>query len=184
MILFQQFLPIVTTAIAVFIASSLIHMVFKWHNSEYRPLPNEDDVRKVIGSANLEPGLYATPHCPDMKEMGSEAIQQKFRDGPVCLITMRKAGAPAMGKYLLQWFIFSFVIAAFGAWVASHAYGTSGNAHLVGHFVGLFSFFAYGCGSVQESIWMGRPWSATLKNILDAFIYGVLSALIFWQLWT
>jgi hypothetical protein len=30
---------------------------------------------------------------------------------------------------------------------------------------------------------MGRPWSATLKNLLDALIYGVVSALVFWQLW-
>jgi hypothetical protein len=183
MILIQQFLPIIATAAAIFIASSLIHMVFKWHNAEYRALPNEDEVRKVINSANLTPGLYATPHCTDMKEMGSEAMQQKFKEGPVFTITMRKAGAPAMGKHLLDWFLFSLFIAAFGAWVASFSYGTTGNAHLVGHFVGLFSFIAYGCGSVQESIWMGRPWSATLKNLLDAFIYGVISALVFWWLW-
>lgn len=183
MILIQQFLPIIATAIAIFIASSLIHMVFKWHNAEYRPLPNEDEVRKVLGDAKLDPGLYVTPHCPDMKEMGSDAIQQKFREGPVCHIVMRQAGAPAMGKNLLQWFIFSIVIAALGAWLASHAYGTNSNAHLVGHFVGVFTFVAYGCGSVQESIWMGKPWSSTYKYLLDAFIYGVVSALIFWQLW-
>ena len=79
----QLCLPIIAAAIAVFIASSLIHMVFKWHNSEYRPLPNEDEVRRVLGSANLTAGVYATPQCADMKDMPSESIQQKFRDGPV-----------------------------------------------------------------------------------------------------
>ncbi len=179
----QLCLPIIVAAIAVFIASSLIHMVFKWHNSEYRPLPNEDEVRRVLSSANLAAGLYATPHCTDMKEMQSESMQQKFRDGPVALITMRKPGAPAMGKYLLQWFLLTLVIAALGAMLAMQAYGIAGNAHQAGHFIGIFTMIAYGCGSVQESIWMGRPWSATLKNLLDAFIYGFVSALVFWQLW-
>jgi hypothetical protein len=179
----QLCLPIIAAAIAVFIASSLIHMVFKWHNSEYRPLPNEDEVRRVLGSANLTPGLYTTPHCTEMKDMQSEAMQQKFRDGPIALITMRAAGAPAMGKYLVQWFLLTVVIAALGAMLAMQAYGITGNAHQAGHFVGIFTMIVYGCGSVQESIWMGRPWSATLKNLLDAFIYGFVSALVFWQLW-
>lgn len=179
----QLCLPIIAAAIAVFIASSLIHMVFKWHNSEYRPLPNEDEVRRVLGSANLTPGLYTTPHCTDMKDMQAEAVQQKFRDGPVALITMRKPGAPTMGKYLLQWFLLNVVIAALGAMLALQAYGLTGNAHQAGHFIGIFTMIAYACGSVQESIWMGRPWSATLKNLLDAFIYGFVSALVFWQLW-
>ena len=176
-------IPILAAAIAVFVSSSLIHMVFKWHNSEYRPLPNDDEVRRALGSANLSAGLYITPHCPDMKEMKSEAMQQKFRDGPVAFITMRAPGAPAMGKYLLQWFVLNIVVAALGAMLALYAFGIAGNAHQAGHFIGIFTFIAYGNGSVQESIWMGRPWSATLKNLLDALIYGVVSALIFWQLW-
>ncbi len=179
----QLCLPIIAAAIAVFIASSLIHMVFKWHNSEYRPLPNEDEVRRVLGSAGLTAGLYVTPHCTDMKDMQTEAVQQKFREGPVALITMRNAGAPAMGKCLLQWFLLTIVIAALGAMLALQAYGIAANPHHAGHFVGLFTMIAYGCGSVQESIWMGRPWSSTLKYLLDSFIYGFVSALVFWQLW-
>jgi hypothetical protein len=57
MTLLQLWLPILVTAIGVFFASSLVHMVFKWHNAEYRLLPNEDDVRKVLGAAKLDAGL-------------------------------------------------------------------------------------------------------------------------------
>lgn len=183
MTLLALWLPILLTAIGVFFASSLIHMVFKWHNSEYRALPNEDEVRNALGSVKLNPGLYSTPHCTDMKEIQTDAMQQKFRDGPVALITIRAPGAPTMGKYLLQWFILNLVIAALAGVLALQAYGINTNAHAAGHFVGLFSMIAYACGSVQESIWMGRPWSATFKNILDAFIYGAVSAVIFWQFW-
>lgn len=183
MTLLQLWLPILVAAIAVFAASSVIHMVFKWHNVEYRALPNEDEVRRVLGNADLTPGLYVTPQCTDMKEMATEAVQQKFRDGPVAFITMQAPGAPNMGKLLSQWFVFNIVIAVLGAVLALLAFGIGGNAQEAGHFVGIFTLIAYGSGSIQESIWMGRTWSETMKNLLDSLIYGVVSALAFWQLW-
>jgi hypothetical protein len=29
---------------------------------------------------------------------------------------------------------------------------------------------------IQESIWFGRPYSVTAKNLLDALLYAVVSA--------
>lgn len=183
MALLNLWLPILATAVAVFVASSLIHMVFKWHNSEYRALPNEDEVRRALGNSELTPGLYVTPHCADMKDMENEAMQQQFRDGPVAFVTMRAPGAPEMGKYLVQWFILNIVVAILSALVASQNFGAHSDAQQAGHIAGIVSLIAYGSGSVQESIWMGRPWSATMKNMLDALIYGVVTGLAFWQLW-
>ena len=81
-------LPILVASVVIFIASSLIHMVFKWHNSDYLKLPNEDAVSAAIRAGSLAPGQYALPHCVDMKEMGGEVMQKKFADGPVALITL------------------------------------------------------------------------------------------------
>ncbi len=181
--LLQLWLPIILSAVGVFFASSLIHMVFKWHNSEYKPLPNDEVVRKALNEIPMSPGLYSTPHCVDMKEMQSEQMQKKFREGPVALITLRRAGQPEMGKYLAQWFVLNIAIAALGGLLALQTMGIQANPHYAGHFLGLFSAIVYSAGSIQESIWMGRPWSATFKNILDALIYGVVTALVFWQLW-
>ena len=36
------------------------------------------------------------------------------------------------------------------------------------------AFVAYGMAYVQESVWFGRPWSATIKTFLDALIYACL----------
>ena len=44
-------LPIVLAAVAVFVVSSLIHMVFRWHASDYRKLSNEDEVREIASIA-------------------------------------------------------------------------------------------------------------------------------------
>ena len=45
-------LPIVLSAVLVFITSSIIHMVLKYHNRDYRKLPNEDAVRAAIRAGN------------------------------------------------------------------------------------------------------------------------------------
>ena len=69
----QLWLPIVASAVLVFIASSLVHMVIKWHNADYRKLANEDEVRAAVRAGGPAPGQYVIPYCADMKDMGTIA---------------------------------------------------------------------------------------------------------------
>jgi hypothetical protein len=177
-------LPVSVTAVLVFFASSLIHMVFKWHNSDYHKLGNEDDVRAVIRAGTPAPGQYVIPHCMDMKDMAGEAMTQKFREGPVALLTVRPSGMPGMGKALGLWFVFCVVVAAAAGCLAMGVVPVGKpNAQAGGHLVGMISLLTYFGGSVQMGIWMGKPWSAVAKDLLDALIFGVISALVFMWLW-
>ena len=182
--LLSLWLPILLSAVTVFVISSLIHMVIKWHASDYNGFTNEDAIRAAINAGNPKPGPYVVPHCPDMKDMGSEAIKKKYAEGPVGHITLMAPGAPNMGKYLGLWFLWSLVIATVAAFVAVKIYGLDhapvrGAAKLVG----VITFIAYGFGTVTESIWMGRRWSSSAKNLLDAALYAVGSGLVFCWLW-
>ncbi len=57
----------VVTAIGVFYPQ-FDTQFFKWHNDEYRPLPSENDVRKMLGATKLDAGLCSTLHYTDMKK--------------------------------------------------------------------------------------------------------------------
>jgi hypothetical protein len=179
----QLWLPILVAAVLVYIASALIHMVFKWHNSDCRKLTNEDEVQAVLRQGALSPGQYGAPYCEDMKAMRDEAVIRKFVEGPVVLITVFKSGPPRMGATLAVWFLYNVLIAVVAGAIALQVYGLPGNAHAAGHLVGLVTFLTYAGGSVQSGIWMGKPWGSVLKDLLDALIYGVVSALAFWWLW-
>src|SRR5262245_8077348 len=48
-------LPILLSAVLVFVVSSIIHMVFKYHRNDFLPLPDEDAVRAALGKQNLAP---------------------------------------------------------------------------------------------------------------------------------
>ena len=113
--------PIVLSAVLVFIVSSLIHMVLKYHASDYRPLPNEDAVRAALRAANPTPGQYIIPYCKEMKEMGSQEMKQKFVEGPIGVLNLKRPGLQSMGPMLGQWFVFSLVISLFVAYAACHS---------------------------------------------------------------
>jgi hypothetical protein len=179
----QIWLPILVAAVAVFIASSLIHMVFKWHNADYKRLPNEDEVSAAIRAGSAKPGLYGLPHCTDMKQIQAEQMQKKFREGPVGFVTLRKNGPPSMGGSLLQWFTFNLIVAMLAGDISLQLYGIQTNPANVAQMVGILGFLTYAGSNVQAGIWMGKPWGAVLKEILDGLIYAVVSGLAFWWLW-
>jgi hypothetical protein len=179
----QLWMPIVLSAVLVFAASSLIHMVFKWHNSDYRKLANEDDVRAAIRSSNPAPGQYMFPNCADPKDMGKPEMVQKFTEGPTGFLTIVPPGPPSMGRPLGLWFALNVLVAIAAGYVASRALPAGAGFLAVCRIVGFVTWLAYATGSLSQAIWMGKPWNSTAKDVLDGFIYGLVSALAFGWLW-
>src|SRR5882757_2829655 len=110
--LLSLWLPILLSAVVVFVISSLIHMVVKWHASDYKSFANEDAVRDAIRAGNPGPGSYMLPYCGDMKDMAGETMKKKYAEGPVGHVTLMRNGQHNMGQYLGLWFLWSLVISA------------------------------------------------------------------------
>ena len=175
-------LPILLAAVIVFIASSIIHMVLPYHRSNYKKLPDEDNIRKILRAANLAPGLYHTPYCTH-KEMNTPETKAKFAEGPVALMTVFPGGPVNMGKFLGQWFAFLLVVGIFVAYVASHTLAPGAPHRAVFRVVGAATFLAYGVGLLSNGIWKGQPWSVVAKEVFDGLVYSLLTAGIFGWLW-
>jgi hypothetical protein len=177
-------LPILLSAVVVFVISSLVHMVIKWHASDYNGFTNEDAVRDTIRAGNPSPGHYVLPHCKDMKDMAGDAMKKKYAEGPVGHITLGASGQPAMGKYFGLWFLWSLAVSVVAAYLASRLIPLD-HAHARGaaKLVGAVTFIAHGFGTVTESIWMMRPWSTSVKYLLDSALYAIGSSLVFFWLW-
>jgi len=176
-------LPILLSAVLVFVLSSVIHMVLKYHAGDYRRLENEDAVRAAIRSGNPAPGQYVIPHVADMKLMDTPEVKQKFVEGPVAVMYLRRPGPPGMGPALGAWFLFSLAVSFFVAYVASHVFAPGAPYLEVFRIVGATGFLAYAAGQVPSAIWMGKPWSVTLKEMFDGLLYGLVTAGAFGWLW-
>jgi hypothetical protein len=177
-------LPVLLSAILVFFASTFVHMVLKYHASDYKALPNEEAVRAAIRNGNpATPAQYIIPHIADMKQMGSPETKKKYEDGPVAVLTLKRNGPFTMGPNLAQWFVFTLVVSFFVAWVTSQVL-PMGTAYMkVFQVAGTVAFLSYAAGQLPASIWMGKPWSIAAKEVLDGLIYGLVTAGAFGWLW-
>ena len=175
--------PIVLSAVLVFIVSSLIHMVLKYHASDYRALPNEDAIRAAIRAGNPAPAQYIIPYCKEMKELESPEMKQKLTEGPVGVLNLKRSGPTSMGPMLLQWFIFSLVVSLFVAYAAAHSVAPGTPYLEVFRVVGTIAWLAYAAGQLPAAIWMGKPWSIAWKEVFDGLLYGLVTAGTFGWLW-
>jgi len=176
-------LPILLSAVLVFIASSIIHMALKYHNRDYTRLPNEDAVRAAIRAGNPEPKQYIIPYAMGMKEMESAEMKQKWVEGPVGVLNLKRPGPYAMGPNLVQWFVFTLVVSFFVAYVASHTIPAGAEYLAVFRVVGAVAFLAYAAGQFPAAIWMGKPWVVATKEAFDGLVYGLVTAGTFGWLW-
>jgi hypothetical protein len=175
-------LPIVLSAVIVFIVSSIMHTVLKYHHKDINRLPDEDKVTAMLRAGNLKQGLYMFPYC-DAKQMKSPEMQEKYKQGPIGMMTIFPSGPPNMLKFLGLWFGYCLVIGFFCAYVAGHTIPAGSHYLVVFRVVGTIAFMAYGLGHLSNGIWKGQPWSATMKELIDGLIYGLLTAGTFGWLW-
>jgi hypothetical protein len=173
-------LPILLSAVLVFIASTVIHMVLKYHAADTKPLPNEG---AVDGLRGVPPGVYMFPRASSMKEYGSPEMIEKRKRGPVGVLTLLPSGAAGMGKNLVQWFVFSILVSVLVAYICSRYLPASPEYMAVFRLAATVGFVGYSFSEATHSIWSGQPWSNTLRHWLDGLIYGALTAGVFGWLW-
>lgn len=177
-------LPILVAAVLVFVASSVIHMFLPYHRTDYGKVPNEDAVMEAMRGFDIPPGDYVVPHAGSPDVLKSEEFRAKVKGGPVWFMTVLPSGDPfAMGTQLTQWFVYCVVVGVFAAYVASRAVGVGAEYLSVFRFAGCTAFVGYGLAHLQRSIWYNQAWSTTAKNVVDALIYGLLTAGAFAWLW-
>lgn len=174
-------LPILLSAVFVFAASSLIHMVLKYHANDFRKVPNEDAVQAALRPFNLTPGDYMLPRCDSMKDMKSPEFIEKLNKGPVAMMTVIKMGN--MGTSFVLWFLYSIFVSIFAAYIAWHAVQPGSTYLAVFRFVGCSAFMGYSFALLQGGIWYGRSWSTILKVAFDGLIYALVTAGTFGWLW-
>ncbi|MBI3580042.1 MAG: hypothetical protein HY276_02990 [Ignavibacteriales bacterium] len=176
-------LPILLSAVIVFIASSIIHMAMPWHKNDYLQVPNEDKVMDALRPFNIPPGDYMLPRASSMKEMNSPEFAEKLKKGPVLIFTTWGNASPAMTSSLVLWFLYSILIGIFAAYVAGRALQVGATYLQVFRFVGVTAFLGYTGALWQMSIWWHRSWTTTIKGTIDGLIYALLTAGVFGWLW-
>jgi hypothetical protein len=181
--LLSLWLPILLSAVFVFLASSVIHMTPLWHRSDFPKMAREAEVLSALRPFGIPPGDYFIPRAGGMGDMKSPEFCEKLKQGPVAVLTVFPNGQIGMSRNLSQWFVFLLVVGLFVAYIASRTLPIGTPYRHVFQIVGATTFIAYSLALCELSIWYRRSWSLTLKGWLDGLIYALLTAGTFGWLW-
>lgn len=181
--LMSLWVPILLSAVIVFFASSLLHMVLTYHRSDYRKLPKEEDLLDAFRRASVPAGDYFAPHASSPAAMKDPKFVERMTRGPLLILTVAPGAPPSMGAQLAMWFVYSVVVGLFAGYITSRALGPGAHYLEVFRFVGTTAFMGYSLALVQNSIWYKRSWSTTFKSVFDGFVYALLTAGTFGWLW-
>jgi hypothetical protein len=175
--------PILLSAVIVFVASSLLHMVLPFHKNDLRRFPNEDAALDALRRLNVPPGDYGAPLANSMAAMKDPVFVEKLKKGPLVFATIAPGASPSMARALTLWFLYSVVVSIFAAYIAGRAVGPAVHYLEVFRFAGCTAFLGYSMALAQNSIWWRKNWGVTLKSMLDGLVYGLLTAGTFGWLW-
>ena len=178
----ELWLPILLAAVAVFLASSVMHMFLGYHWNDLRAVPGEAAVLDALRGQNIPAGDYALPKAASPQQMRSPEFKAKFERGPVVLMTVARP-TMAMGKNLVQWFIYLLVVGFCCAYIAGRELGPGANYLSVFRIVGFSAFMAYALALPQASIWYRRNWRTTVVAMLDGLVFALLTGGMFGWLW-
>lgn len=176
-------LPIVLSAVIVFIASSVIHMATPWHKGDFPAPPRQDDLQAALRPFNIPPGDYALPRAANMKAMQEPEFQEKLRQGPVLHMTVMPNGPFTMGTQLFQWFVYAVVVSFFAAYVTGRAVDAGAEYMQVFQMTSVTAFAGYALALWQGTIWYKRGVGLTLRSTIDGGIYAMLTGGVFGWMW-
>jgi hypothetical protein len=176
-------LPIVISAVVVFLASFVLHMVLTYHHSDFRKMPAEDDVMEALRRFNLPEGDYLVPKPDNMAALKSKAYQEKLTRGPVLVATVFRGGRQGMGLQLGQWFVFCLVVSVFAGYMATRSLDSGAPYLRVSQIASTTAFLGYVMARWSDVIWYRRSVATAVKSTIDGLIYGLLTGGVFGWLW-
>lgn len=173
-------LPILLSAILVFIASNILWMALPfWHRKDYGKLTTEDRVIEAL--ANEKSGQYIAPSV-DWSKLTPEQ-RATVQKGPMAFLILRNPATFSFPKALVLYFLYTLVISIFVAYISGRTLGAGTRYLSVFRVAGTAGILGYAFGGIADSIWYGKPWSVTIKHVIDGVIYGLLIAGTFGWLW-
>src|SRR5262245_46520027 len=181
--LFALWMPILVSAVFVFIALAIVHMIPGWHQGDMAAVPGEDKVMETLRVLGLQPGEYRFPFGRTTKEMEAPAFIDKMRAGPVGVMTIVPNGELAFGKMMGLWFVYSLVISVLAACVTGHTHGRGTPFGEVFHVSAIVAFCCYVVAHWQSWIWWGKSTRITLTYSVDGLLYALVTGATFGWLW-
>jgi hypothetical protein len=167
----------------VFIALMIIHMLPGWHQGDMNAVPGEEAVMDTLRVLAIQPGEYRFPYGRTSAEMTSPAFVEKMTAGPVGVLTIRPNGELPFGRFLVEWIIYSLIVAVFAGYVTGRTHSPGTPFMDVFQISATVAFCCYAMAHWQNWIWWGKSTRYTIRYSIDGVIFGLVTGATFGWLW-
>ena len=185
-LLLSLWLPILLSAAAVWIVSTIFGMPFLHHKNDWIGLPpsEEDAFMEFIRTrgGGIKPGNYLFPDFRTREAMESEKVGKALKEGPVGHLSVWQPPL-TMGGKLGATFIVYLVASTLIAYLASVALPKTAEFAKVFQVVGTAGILAYSFSFIPSAIWFGAYKRTIVASIIDGIVYGAITGAIFAWRW-
>ncbi|MCE9603130.1 MAG: hypothetical protein K8S21_13075 [Gemmatimonadetes bacterium] len=176
-------IPIVVSAVFVFIALMLIHGLLGWHRDDMIAVPGEAEFLERVRALGVSPGDYRFPYGRTTADMTTPEFEAKMKQGPAGIMSVWPSGGLDMGRMMGLWFVYSLVIAVLVAFVTGRTHGPGAESLEVFRVSATVTFCCYVMAHWQNWIWWGRSTRFTVTYSLDGVLFALVTGATFAWLW-
>lgn len=187
-LLLSLWLPILLSALAVWILSTILSLPFFHHKHDWVGLPGaqEDALMDAIRNIAIAPGNYLFPDFRTRAQMESAKVKQAHASGPVGHLSLWRTpmtmGATLTGT-LLVYLIVSTLIAYLASVALPMPPAKSPDFAKVFQRVGTAGVLAYSFAFIPSDLWFGASKRAIAARIFDGVVCGLITGAIFAWRW-
>jgi hypothetical protein len=182
--LLPLWLPILLSAAAVWIASTIFGMPFLHHKNDFVGLPQggEDGFMDDLRKRGIKPGNYLFPDFRGREAMESEKVKKALNEGPVGHLVVWKTPL-TMGDKLVATLFVHLVVTTLIAYLTRVALPGPADFAKVFQVAATAGILAYCFSFLPSAIWWGSYKRTIVANIIDGVVYGAIIGAIFAWRW-
>ena len=175
-------LPILLSAVVVWVASAIVWMALPHHKRDFIALPDEDGFMEHVRKSGLGPGNYVFPDFRGRDAMKSEKVCKALESGPVGHLSLWPTPLTMGGKMVATFVVFLVVstLIAYLTRVALPGAAPFGKVFQVATTAGVL---AYCFSFIPNAVWFGAYRRTIVAGIVDGVVYGVITGAIFAWRW-
>lgn len=181
-LLIPLWLPILLSAVAVWVLSAILGMALPHHKQDFIGLPDEDGFSDFLRRSGIPPGNYLFPDFRDREAMKSEKVSKALEAGPVGHLSVWQPPL-TMGGKLAATLIVYLVVSTVIAYLAAVTLPKPAEFARVFQVVGTAGILAYCFAFLPNHIWFGAYRRTIIASILDGIVYGAITGAIFAWRW-
>ena len=181
-LLIPLWLPILHSATAIWIISSIVGMALPHHKQDFIDLPDEDSFMDYIRRSGIKPGNYVFPDFRDREAMKSQKVEKALKEGPVGHLSVWQPPV-TMGDKLVATFIVYLVVSILIAYLTRVALPGPADFAKVFQVAATAGILAYSFSFIPNALWFGSYTRTIVASFIDGIAYGCITGALFAWRW-